>query len=403
MNIETSYNTSGNKSSPDDYSKYLLSKKKEFNVTRVSFIDGFSEVDLPVAIAYRPNSKVLSQSGGKGISRNQALISALMESYECDSAEKIKPDLLKTSIDELKTKNLDYLDPTSLPTTLTYFEENLPIDWIYGENLFNGRRLLVPFESVSVDFTRMASLEFPTYQQLTSNGLASGYSEKDAIFSAIYELIERHSVTTNEFNGSTMNKPIDQLSVPSDIRKNCLDKIALGNLDLEIYDVSIFDVFPTYACYLTDYDGMTSVGWGCSNSSSIALLRAVTEANQARTILLSGSREDMHKYDYLLARRIIDDNNNIMSKNNNNSINYRNIDEAKINTFEDLKNIFKIYNLQDPIFITLDKQDHMAAVRVIVPKLHGYNYPAYQSIIDDKFCEDLLRYQKTDTHLPAAI
>ena len=84
------------------YCDYLLSEKKNYSVSRVSYIDGFSEVDLPVAIAYRPNSKVLSQSGGKGISRNQSLISALMESYECDAAEKVKPDHYSLSESYLK-------------------------------------------------------------------------------------------------------------------------------------------------------------------------------------------------------------------------------------------------------------------------------------------------------------
>ena len=79
----------------EDFLNYLLKNKSRFNVTRVSFIEGFSEIDIPVAIAYRPNSKVLSQSGGKGISRTQSMISALMESYECNAAEKVNPCIEK--------------------------------------------------------------------------------------------------------------------------------------------------------------------------------------------------------------------------------------------------------------------------------------------------------------------
>ena len=89
--IET--NTRTSKAELEIFLESILTIKELFEVTRVSFIDGFAETRLPVAIAYRPNSKVLAQSGGKGISRTQAMISALMESFECNTAENVNWDI----------------------------------------------------------------------------------------------------------------------------------------------------------------------------------------------------------------------------------------------------------------------------------------------------------------------
>lgn len=114
---------------PAQFAEHLISCKREYSVTRVSYITGFSRVDLPVAIAYRPNSKVLSQSGGKGVSKVQALISALMESYECDAAEKIQPDTYSVSFEELVDSSISALDPRTLPTTLTDYSSVSRIDW----------------------------------------------------------------------------------------------------------------------------------------------------------------------------------------------------------------------------------------------------------------------------------
>ena len=48
---------------------------------------------------------------------------------------------------------------------------------------------------ISLDFTRMSKISDPSFIQLSSNGLASGMNENEAILSAIYEIIERHSST----------------------------------------------------------------------------------------------------------------------------------------------------------------------------------------------------------------
>ena len=388
----------------DEYVKYLMSVKKTFSVTRASFIDGFSQIEIPVAIAYRPNSKVLSQSGGKGITREQALISALMESYECDSAEKVKPDVKRKSEEDLIQERILFISPKNLPTTLTTYNSKIKLDWCKGYILDEKNRkeeVLVPFGAVSVDFTKMASLMENTYMQYSTNGLASGIDKDDAIKSAIFEIIERHCVTSHEIKHAETTRYIDLLTLPCNIHTELIDKIICHDVDIEIYDLTLFEDFPVYSCYLYDEDGRANCGWGCHLDPEIAIIRAITEANQARSIQISGSREDMHKYDYFSNRRREKDERETLNKISKNKA-FRRTGKKETSIYQLLK-LLKKYNIEDPTVVILDTKDKMCTVRVVITNLHGYNYPGYKSMLSKNLLEDINSYEEQITHKPAGI
>ena len=88
---------------------------------------------------------------------------------------------------------------------------------------------------------------------LTSNGLASGKNWDDALISAIYEVIERHSITTNEMNKSDKDRKIDKLAIKSEALKDLIAKAEENNnLSVEIYDNTVWSEFPTYKSVLSD-------------------------------------------------------------------------------------------------------------------------------------------------------
>src|SRR5215213_5920588 len=60
-------------------------------ITRLGNITGLDRIDIPVAVAVRPNSRSVSVSQGKGLDREQAMASALMEACEGYHAEQIGP------------------------------------------------------------------------------------------------------------------------------------------------------------------------------------------------------------------------------------------------------------------------------------------------------------------------
>ena len=381
------------------YCDYLLSEKKNYSVSRVSYIDGFSEVDLPVAIAYRPNSKVLSQSAGKGISRNQSLISALMESYECDAAEKIKPDQHLISESYLKENNLKFISPEFLSITLSSYRKHMCIEWCEGQNIISKQKCLVPFHAVSLDFTLMAKPDYSVHMQLTSNGLASGKSREQATVSALYEIIERHSITSHEINNLERSRPVDILSIPIEIQNKLIDKIVSHDINVFIYDVTVWEEFPTYACHISDNVGFYNVGWGCHVDPAVSLARAVTEANQARTIQISGSREDMNKYDYFSIKR---KNEPANATDFSQYVNYRS--RVYMNSPDSIQIAELIFQYRgiDPVAVCVDERKDMSVVRVVTPRLHGYNYPAYRSTMSKSFKESILGFELQPTHKPAA-
>src|SRR5882672_4545796 len=65
-------------------------------ITRLADVTGLDWIGIPVYQAIRPNSRTLSASQGKGLTRAQAQVSALMEALEGFHAER----LLYTSVRE---------------------------------------------------------------------------------------------------------------------------------------------------------------------------------------------------------------------------------------------------------------------------------------------------------------
>ena len=77
--------------------------------------------------------------------------------------------------------------------------------------------------------------------------------------------------------------------------------------------------------------------------------------------------------------------------------------ELIIKEYKDLKPFFKKYNIPDPLCFTFKNDLDMFAVRVVIPHLHGYLYPGYESVIRKEFIEELSTYQSKTKHYPAAI
>jgi len=355
----------------DAYLQHLLSIKNKFNVSRVSYIDGFSQEDVPVAIAYRPNSKVLSQSGGKGITRTQAAISALMESFECHTAEEASWD------HEGSFNNLDgrRVDPRSLAVTMKDFDNSEINKWVKTERLRDNLKYWIPFDAISLDFQRMVDPYSRDTFFLSSNGLASGSSWSDAITSAIYEVIERHSLTVNELRGTDASHEIDLFSIQSDPIFSLLRRLQRHGLRCRLYQNTLWDIFPTYKAVILN-DTTRWTGFGTHINYEVAILRALTEANQARLISISGTREDMNKEFYLSVYPNDQHHNSTRSKpkplilQQHRALAVTTLDDLIRLTVETTQTQWYVYKYEQ-----IDRQ--VFVVRVIAENLHGYNYPGY--------------------------
>src|SRR4051812_17525627 len=164
-------------------------------ITRLGNITGLDRIGIPVAVAVRPNSRSVSVSQGKGLDREQAMASALMEACEGFHAEEISP--VRTAAYRELAGRAAVVDPAALPTAGRDFDERAPIDWSLGWDLLQAEACWVPAELVHTDYTRDPDGFFLA----GSNGLASGNHPVEAVIAAICELVERDALALWQAGG----------------------------------------------------------------------------------------------------------------------------------------------------------------------------------------------------------
>ena len=105
---------------PQKTIEFNENKLKSIGVTRIADITDLDRIGLPVYTAIRPTAEdgAISIYGGKGISKDHAKASAIMEAFERYSAEKQDCDeIIVSAVDETDD---NYINPESL---------NLPKDF----------------------------------------------------------------------------------------------------------------------------------------------------------------------------------------------------------------------------------------------------------------------------------
>ncbi|MCP4833721.1 MAG: YcaO-like family protein [Phycisphaera sp.] len=276
-------------------------------VSRVAHVDGLDRLGLPTVVVHRPLGSSLSSHQGKGIDHDLATISALMEALECDRAERFARVDRVASLQQLRSERLPVLVPEDLPgprlfSTADGVEETLPRDWIAFEDLAEGSDHLVPASLVRIDFDtdqqqrRLEARWLPP----NTNGIAAGNSESEASLHALCEVVERHA----------MAAPAAMIAMDPGGTSDPLVSLLARHLDDANIEVRLqlrlgrtrndkpFVRIPTYLCLLIDHGPRsvrrpTSFGSGSHPSPRVAILRAITEAVQARTSLVAGARDDI--------------------------------------------------------------------------------------------------------------
>src|SRR5262249_34494722 len=152
---------------------------------------GLDRVGIPVYIAVRPNSRSISTSQGKGIDKDHARVSAMMESIENWHAEHIELPARLESYWRLSHRS-PVLDVFDIPLRSGgVFRPELAMHWLQGYDLLNGQTVWVPYECVTMNTGLAFSMRTSFYSN--NNGLASGNHLLEAINHALFEVIERDS------------------------------------------------------------------------------------------------------------------------------------------------------------------------------------------------------------------
>lgn len=267
----------------------------EMGITRIANVTGLDSIGIPVVMVCRPNSRSISVSQGKGVELAAAKASGLMEAVETYHAERIALPLKRCAFDEIRRTH-PVVDVSRLPLARSSrYRDDFPLLWIEGRNLMNDEPAWLPHELVHTDYTLPqpdGSGCFPA----NTNGLASGNHILEAIAHGIYEVIERDALTLWRLNAGMLNaRPLDLESIDDATCRQLLDKFEQAGLAVRVWNVTSDVGVAGFFCMLMDRedaDTEPEFGSGCHPSRQVALLRALTEAAQARTTYIAGSRDD---------------------------------------------------------------------------------------------------------------
>jgi len=275
----------------------------EMGITRISNITGLDRLGIPVAMASRPNSRSISVSQGKGHDLDAAKASALMEAVETWHAERISQPLRFCSSQELGQEGLAVADIARLPrlpdSTLSPAS---PIFWIQGQDLLSNTPRWLPLEMVSTDYI-LPGMPGCGYFQANTNGLASGNTLQEAICHGIYEVVERDAEAL--WKQMPLRKQqlriVDLDSVDDPDCLGLLEKFSQAAIAIRLWDITSDIGIAAFVCLAAggeDDWADPEFGAGCHPAREVALSRALTEAAQARTTYIAGTRDDVGAREY---------------------------------------------------------------------------------------------------------
>lgn len=273
-------------------------------ITRVGDITGLDRIGIPVAFAVRPMSRSVSVTQGKGLDRDQARVSALMEAVEGLHGEGLAPRCRRFSYDALSRRAM-VIEPMGLAGNGNVFDPRTEIDWIEGHDLLRDAACWVPAEVVHLDHTIAPRSEAGCFLS-GSNGLGAGNCLAEALSAALFEVIERDAVAV--WNARTLNarvaSAVDPDSVDDSACRALIGCFATAGVRLRIWHLGSDTEVPAFMCDIGSEElGLVPMlrrfrGAGCHPDRRIALARALTEAAQTRLTYIAGSRDDLREADY---------------------------------------------------------------------------------------------------------
>jgi len=359
-------------------------------ITRVANVTGLDPVGIPVVMVCRPNSRSVAVSQGKGINLASARASGLMEAAELYHAETMTVPLRLCTYEELRYQN-NVVAVDELPRGAgSRFHPNLRLPWCEGSDLLSGENMFVPYEMVHTDYTTPLPDGHGCFTA-SSNGLASGNRLIEAISQGICEVIERDATTLWQLRGEKKlnHNPVDLESVDDPICQRILGKLERAGMYVAVWDITSDIAIASFACYIIPrnesamWHYMVSTGYGCHPARGVALLRALTEAAQARLTVISGARDDFRhdSYDQWLDLDLIRAMQ-YQIMNLPRIRRFRHVPDFDGETLEEdveweLKCIKKA-GIRSVVVVDLSKPEFgLPVVRVIVPGLEPALQPAY--------------------------
>lgn len=361
-------------------------KAKIAGITRITEITDLDRIGLPVFSAIRPTAEegAISIYGGKGISKDHAKASALMEGFERYSAEKQESDeTIIADLNEISKKGR-YIEPKSLNLPKKYEKEDIskiPIEWSISHDLISDNDYYIPTNAIYHPYIPKENAQ--SLFKSNTNGLASGNNLEEAILHGMLEVIERDAWSIFELTHKNYSQ-INLDTIESDIINDALLKFENEGIKIKLMDFTADIDIPTIAASADDTvlkdPGLLTLGMGSHLNPEVAVLRALTEVAQSRATQIHGSREDTVRADfareagYERMKRI----NKYYFKQEENQINLSDIEDKSTSFITQDIDIVKeeliAHDISKILYTDLTRPEiDVSVVRVVIPEMELYS------------------------------
>ncbi|WP_406536474.1 YcaO-related McrA-glycine thioamidation protein [Methanobrevibacter sp.] len=357
-------------------------KLKIAGITRIADITDLDRIGLPIYTAIRPTAEdgAISIYGGKGITKDHAKASAMMEGFERYSAEKQDCDeVIVANINEI-SENGDYIDPVSLNLPKDFKKESLEaiqLEWSLAKDIVSGEEFYVPTNAVYHPYLHDNNVQ--SLFKSNTNGLASGNVIEEAILHGMLEVIERDAWSIFELTHKNYAQ-IDLDSIESETVNDIIEKFESEGIKIKLMDFTADVKIPTIAASADDTvtkdAGLLTLGMGSHLDPEVAILRALTEVAQSRATQINGAREDTVRADfareagYERMKRI----NKFYFKDEEEKIKLSDIENKSTSSItkdiEIVKNELMANDIEKILYVDLTRPElDVSVVRVIIPEM----------------------------------
>ena len=357
-------------------------KLKIAGITRIADITDLDRIGLPIYTAIRPTAEdgAISIYGGKGITKDHAKASAMMEGFERYSAEKQDSDeVIVANLNEISEKG-DYIDPVSLNLPKDFKKESLEamqIEWSLSKDIISGENFYIPTNAVFHPYNHDNQVQ--SLFKSNTNGLASGNVLEEAILHGMLEVIERDAWSIFELTHKNYAQ-IDLDSIESETVNDVLEKFESEGIKIKLMDFTADVKIPTIAASADDTvtkdAGLLTLGMGSHLDPEVAILRALTEVAQSRATQINGAREDTVRADfareagYERMKRI----NKFYFRDEEEKIKLSDIENKSTSSItkdiEIVKNELMANDIEKILYVDLTRPElDVSVVRVIIPEM----------------------------------
>ena len=360
-------------------------KLKTVGITRVADITDLDRIGMPVFTAIRPTAEdgAISIYGGKGISKDHAKASAMMEGFERYSAEKQESDdTIFATPNEIGEKG-EYIEPKSLNLPQKFEKADLgdtKFEWNLAHDIITGNDYYFLSNAVFHPYNHDSDVE--SLFKSNTNGLASGNVLEEAILHGIFEVIERDAWSIFEMTHKNYSQ-INIDSIESELIKEIIDKFESQGIKIKLMDFTADINIPTIAASADDTvtrdAGLLTLGIGTHLDPEVAILRALTEVAQSRATQINGAREDTVRADfareagYERMKRI----NKYYFRQEEEQINLSDIENKSTTSIDEDIDIVKeeliANDIKHVLYTDLTRPEvDVSVVRVIIPEMEVY-------------------------------